>query len=221
MATLQLLADVVLHLDHHLVEMLTSYGGWIYLLLFLIIFAETGLVVTPFLPGDSLLFSAGALAAIDHSQTLRLSWLLPLLAVAAISGNSLNYAIGRRIGPRAYDGRHRLFRLEHLRRAEDFFQRYGGMAIALSRFVTIVRTFAPFVAGISRMPFGYFVGYNILGGCAWVGSFLCGGYLFGNLPLVKNNFGVVTLLIIALSLLPLLWVVLRERSRLRAGAGRG
>ena len=217
MTTLQFLADFVLHLDRHLVELLARYDVWIYALLFAVIFCETGLVVTPFLPGDSLLFGVGALTAIDTSGTLHLPWLLLLLAVAAIAGNSLNYWIGWRIGRRAFDGRSRLFRVEHLRRAEDFFLRHGGLAIALSRFMPIVRTFTPFVAGVSRMPPARYQLFNIMGGGAWVGLFLCGGFLFGNLPLVKNNFGLVTLMIVAVSLAPLLWVLWRERV---PGAGR-
>lgn len=219
MSTLHFLADLVLHLDRHLVALLASYHTWIYALLFLIIFAETGLVVTPFLPGDSLLFSAGALAAVDTSQTLRLPWLLLLLGFAAIAGNSVNYWIGRRVGTRAYDGRHRLFRIEHLRRAESFFLEHGGLAIALSRFVPIVRTFTPFVAGISRMPALRFQYFNVMGGGAWIALFLCGGFLFGNLPVVKSHFGLVTLAIIALSLTPLLWVL--RRDRVAKGGARG
>ncbi len=210
MTTLQFLADVVLHLDHHLVELLARYDLWIYALLFAVIFCETGLVVTPFLPGDSLLFGTGALAAVDTSGTLHLSWLLLLLGAAAIAGNSLNYWIGWRIGRRAFDGRSRLFRLEYLRRAEEFFLRHGGLAIVLSRFMPIVRTFTPFVAGIGRMPPARYQLFNIVGGSAWVTLFLCGGFLFGNLPVVKNNFGLVTLMIIAVSLAPILWVLWRE-----------
>ncbi len=172
MSTLQFLGDLVLHLDRHLVELLARYDVWIYALLFAVIFCETGLVVTPFLPGDSLLFGTGALAAVDTSGTLRLPWLLPLLAAAAIAGNSLNYWIGWHIGRRAFDGRSRLFRLEHLRRAEDFFLRHGGLAIALSRFMPIVRTFTPFVAGVGRMPPARYQLYNILGGTAWVSAVL-------------------------------------------------
>ena len=213
MTTLQWLADVTLHLDRHLVELLARYDLWIYALLFLIIFAETGFVVTPFLPGDSLLFGSGALAAVDSSGTLHLSWLLLLLGGAAIAGNTLNYHIGRYVGPRAFDGQHRLFKLEHLRRAEDFFLRHGGFAIVLSRFVPVVRTFTPFVAGVSRMPAGRFQIFNIVGAGAWVMLFLCGGFLFGNLPVVKNNFGLVTLLIVGLSLLPLLWMMFFEPRR--------
>lgn len=217
--TLQLIADWLLHLDRHLVELLASYHVWIYALLFLVIFAETGFVVTPFLPGDSLLFGVGALAAVDSSGTLRLPWLLLLLAFAAIAGNSLNYQIGRVFGQRVFDGRHRLFRVEHLRRTEDFFRRHGGMAVAISRFVPIVRTFTPFVAGMSRMPQANFQMYNMIGGAAWVSCFLGGGFVFGNLPLVRNNFGLATLLIIGVSLLPLAWVLLRERRQGGAHSG--
>lgn len=209
--TLQLIGDWLLHLDRHLVELLASYHVWIYALLFAVIFAETGFVVTPFLPGDSLLFGVGALAAVDSSGTLRLPWLLLLLAFAAIAGNSLNYQFGRLFGARAFNGRHRLFRVEHLRRAEDFFRRHGGLAVAMSRFVPIIRTFTPFVAGMSRMPQAQFQMYNVIGGASWVSCFLGGGYLFGNLPLVKNNFGLATLVIIGVSLLPLAWVLIKER----------
>ena len=213
MTTLQWLADLTLHLDRHLVEMVARYDLWIYALLFLVIFCETGLVVTPFLPGDSLLFGCGALAAVDSSGTLRLSWLLLLLGAAAFAGNTANYWIGRYIGPRAFDGHHRLFKLEHLHRAEDFFRRHGGFAIVLSRFVPVVRTFTPFVAGIGRMPVGRFQIFNAAGAATWVTLFLCGGFLFGNLPVVKNNIGLVTLLIIGFSLLPLLWMMFVEPPR--------
>jgi len=219
MSALQWLADMTLHLDRHLVELVARYDLWIYALLFLIIFAETGFVVTPFLPGDSLLFGCGALAAVDRSGTLHLPWLLLLLAGAAIAGNTVNYHIGRYVGRRAFDGHHRFFKLEHLRRAEEFFLRHGGFAIALSRFVPVVRTFTPFVAGISRMPEARYQLYNVVGAVAWVSLFLCGGFLFGNLPVVKNNFGLVTLFIVVVSLLPLLWVMWSERSR--RGARRG
>jgi membrane-associated protein len=211
MPALQFLLDVLLHLDRHLVELLARYDLWLYAILFLIIFAETGLVVTPFLPGDSLLFGAGALSAIDTSHRLQLPWLLLLLGLAAVAGNTTNYLIGRAIGPRAYNGRHRLFRREHLQRAAEFFRRHGALAIALSRFVPIVRTFMPFTAGIARMPLRRFQLYNVIGGGAWVTLFLCGGFLFGNLPLVKDHFGLVTLLIILLSLLPMLWTLRQER----------
>ena len=203
--------DLVLHLDRHLVELLTHYHVWLYPILFAVIFAETGLVVTPFLPGDSLLFAVGALAAVDTSGTLSAPLLFVLLAVAAVLGNTVNYTIGRAIGPPAFSGRYRLLKVEYLRRTEEFFVRYGGMAVALSRFMPILRTFAPFVAGVGRMPYARFLAYNLLGGVSWVLVFLWGGYLFGNIPLVKQNFGVVTILIIVLSLIPMSVAFLRAR----------
>jgi membrane-associated protein len=198
------LVDMVLHLDRHLVELVAHYHLWIYPILFAVIFAETGLVVTPFLPGDSLLFAVGALAAVDTTGTLRAPWLCVLLAAAAVLGNTVNYAIGRAIGPPAFSGRYRLLRVEYLHRTEDFFRRYGGVAVLLSRFMPIIRTCAPFVAGVARMPYARFMAYNLGGGCLWVLLFVCGGYLFGNIPLVRAHFGIVTLVIVAVSLLPLL-----------------
>jgi membrane-associated protein len=208
------LTDILLHLDHHLVELLAQYGAWIYGILFAIVFAETGFVVTPFLPGDSLLFAAGALAAVDSSGTLRLELLVPLLMLAAIAGNTLNFTIGRAVGPRAFSGHNRLLSLEHLQRTEEFFRRHGAMAVVLSRFVPIVRTFAPFVAGIGRMPYARFEAYNLAGGVSWVLLFSVGGYLFGNLPWVKQHFGFVTLAIVVASLAPIVVTIVRER---RAG----
>jgi membrane-associated protein len=204
--------DLVLHLDKHLVDLLTQYDVWIYVILFAVIFCETGLVVTPFLPGDSLLFAVGALAAVDTSGTLQIWPAFLLLATAAVLGNTLNYQIGRLIGPPAFSGRYRLLKVEYLHRTEDFFKRYGGLAVALSRFMPIIRTFAPFVAGVGRMPYARFIGYNLLGGIAWVMLFLWGGYLFGNIPVVKQNFGIVTLLIIFVSLIPLAITFLRSRA---------
>jgi membrane-associated protein len=204
--------DLVLHLDKHLVDLLTDYHAWIYVILFAVIFCETGLVVTPFLPGDSLLFAVGALTAIDTSGTLSAPLLFALLAAAAVLGNTLNYSIGRAIGPPAFSGRYRLLKVEYLHRTEDFFQRHGGMAVALSRFMPIIRTFAPFVAGVGRMPYARFLGYNLLGGIAWVALFLWGGYLFGNIPVVKQNFGIVTIVIILVSLLPLVVTFFRSRT---------
>jgi len=218
MQALQFIVDFVLHLDRHLVELLTRFDGWIYLLLALVIFAETGLVVTPFLPGDSLLFATGALAAVDTSHTLRIEWLLPLLAAAAVLGNFSNYSIGRVIGPRAWQLDSRWLKQEHLQRTQQFFEKHGALALVLSRFLPIVRTFMPFVAGIGRMAFAPFAGWTVLGGCGWVALFLVGGYLFGNLPIVKENFGLVTIAIIAASLVPLLVIVWRERGK---GAARG
>src|SRR5688572_14550662 len=182
--------DLVLHLDRHLVELLFRSGLWIYAILFVIIFSETGFVVTPFLPGDSLLFAVGALAAVDTSGTLTAPLASALLAVAAILGNTLNYSIGRSIGPPAFSGRYRFLKLEYLRRTEEFFARWGGMTIVLSRFVPIVRTFAPFVAGVGHMRYARFQAYNVAGGLSWVLIFIWGGYVFGNIPLVKDNFGI-------------------------------
>jgi membrane-associated protein len=213
LSLLHWLLDLVLHLDRHLAAATAQYHVWIYALLFFVIFAETGFVVTPFLPGDSLLFAAGALAAVDTSGTLTapLAWLL--VAAAAILGNTLNYAIGHAIGPRAFSGRYRLLRVDYLRRTEEYFVRYGSMTIVLSRFVPIVRTFAPFVAGVGRMRYGRFQAFNILGALAWSTLFIWGGYWFGNVPLVKSHFGIVTLLIICASLLPFAWTVLSARRR--------
>jgi membrane-associated protein len=203
--------DLILHLDRHLVELLTDYGIWIYAILFLVIFAETGLVVTPFLPGDSLLFGVGALAAIDTSGNLSAPLAAMLLIVAAILGNTTNYYIGRAIGPRAFSGRYRFLKVEYLRQTEAFFAKHGGLAVVLSRFIPIVRTFAPFVAGVGRMHAGRFQTYNVSGALLWVLLFITGGYLFGNIPLIKNNFGIVTILIIVVSLLPVVFAALKSR----------
>ncbi|HKE45853.1 MAG TPA: DedA family protein [Steroidobacteraceae bacterium] len=197
-----MLYDVVMHLDRHLVELVSNYHSWVYLILFAIIFAETGLVITPFLPGDSLLFAVGALAAVDTSGTLHAGTAFALLAAAAILGNTVNYSVGAAIGPRAFSGNVRFLKVEYLRRTEQFFDQHGGKTIILSRFVPIIRTCAPFVAGIGHMRYTRFQLHNCIGGIAWVALFIFGGYLFGNIPLVRNNFGVVTLLIIAVSLVP-------------------
>ena len=204
--------DIVLHLDKHLVDLLTQYHAWIYAILFVVIFCETGLVVTPFLPGDSLLFAVGALSAVDTSGTLSAPVAFVLLSVAAVLGNTVNYATGRAIGPPAFSGRYRLLKVEYLHRTEEFFKRHGGMAVALSRFMPIIRTFAPFVAGVGRMPYARFLGYNLLGVVLWVMLFVWGGYLFGNIPVVKQNFGIVTILIILVSLLPLVVTFFRSRT---------
>ena len=202
------LIDLVLHLDRHLVELIARYDLWIYPILFAVIFAETGLVVTPFLPGDSLLFAVGALAAVDTSGTLRAPLASLALGTAAVLGNTVNYGIGRAIGPPAFSGRYRWLKVEYLRRTEEFFLRHGGLAVMVSRFVPIVRTCAPFVAGVGRMPFARFLAYTLVGGFSWVLLFIWGGYLFGNIPFVRQNFGLVTLVIVAASLIPL-WLTLR------------
>ena len=208
---LQMFLDFFVHLDTHLVELLQRYGVWIYAILFLIVFSETGLVVTPWLPGESLLFAVGALVAIDTSGTLQLPVVIGLLIVAAILGNTCNYAIGKHIGPPAFSGRYRLLRVEHLQRTESFFSKHGGKTIVLSRFLPILRTFAPFVAGVGRMQYGRFQLFNVLGAVSWVLTFVIGGYLFGNIPIIRDNFGIVTLVVIVGSLLPMLWIALRGR----------
>jgi membrane-associated protein len=207
------LIDLILHLDRHLVELLARYELWIYPLLFAVIFAETGLVVTPFLPGDSLLFAVGALAAVDTSGTLNAPLASLILGAAAVLGNTVNYGIGRAIGPPAFSGRYRLLKVEYLTRTEEFFRRYGALAIVLSRFMPVIRTCAPFVAGVARMPYARFLAYNLAGGFAWVLLFVWGGYLFGNVPLVRAHFGVVTIAIVAVSLVPLAGAILRGSAR--------
>jgi len=208
---LQFFIDFILNLDTHLVELLRQYGLWLYAILFVIVFAETGLVVTPWLPGDSLLFAVGTLAAIDTSGTLHAPTVAALLIVAAILGNSCNYAIGKAIGPPAFSGRYRLLKIEYLRQTEAYFVKHGGKTVVISRFLPLLRTFAPFVAGIARMQYSRFQMYNVLGALSWVTIFLGGGYLFGNIPIVRDNFGLVTLTIIFGSLIPVAIVTLRRR----------
>jgi membrane-associated protein len=210
MEVLQFLVDFILHLDRHLVDLLTRFDTWIYAIMFLVVFAETGFVVTPFLPGDSLLFGLGALAAIDSSGTLSPWWLALLLTGAAILGNTANYSIGRAIGTHAFSGRYRFIKVEYLRQTEVWFARHGAMTVVLSRFAPIIRTFAPFVAGVGHMHYGRFQAYNIIGAVAWVNLFIWTGYFFGNIPLIRNNFGFVTLGIIAVSMLPMLVMFLRR-----------
>jgi membrane-associated protein len=200
------LIDLFVHLDQHLREFVDAHGGWVYGMLFLIIFAETGLVVTPFLPGDSLLFAAGALAA---TGLLDLRMLLPLLVVAAVIGDAVNYAAGDAVGPRVFRSIdrtsvwQRLLNKDHLDRAHAFFERYGGKAIVLGRFVPIVRTFVPFVAGAGTMQYSTFAFYNVGGALLWVGVCTMAGYAFGNVPVIRDNFSLVALGIVAVSLIPI------------------
>ena len=205
--------DAFLHLDRHLAEVTRNYGTFTNVILFAIVFFETGLVVTPFLPGDSLLFTAGALASLG---SLNVWVLFLLLSLAAILGDTVNYWIGKRVGHRAFDGSIRFLKLEHLRKTEDFYERHGKKTIILARFVPIVRTFAPFVAGIGSMTYGTFLAYNVIGGVAWVGICLAAGYFFGNIPVVKANFSLVVLAIVLVSTLPI--VIEGLRARRRAGA---
>jgi membrane-associated protein len=211
---LQFIVDFILNLDEHLVELMQAYGVWLYAILFVIVFAETGLVVTPWLPGDSLLFAVGTLVAIDTSGTLDIGIVAILLIVAAILGNTCNYAIGKWLGPPAFSGRYRFLKVEYLRQTEAFFVKHGGKTVMLSRFLPILRTFAPFVSGVARMSYSRFQTYNVLGACLWVVVFLGGGYLFGNIPLVRDNFGLVTLAIIGGSLIPVAILALRRRRKL-------
>lgn len=207
--------DVFLHLDAHLDAWLAAYGLWLYAILFLVVFCETGLVVTPFLPGDSLLFAVGALIARPGSPLDLLSMIV-LLIVAGVLGDAVNYAVGYRIGPRVFRQQgSRLLNRQHLQRAQAFYEKYGGKTIVLARFMPIVRTFAPFVAGIGRMAYGRFAFFNVLGAVSWVVSFTVAGYFFGNLPAVKRNFQYVILVIIALSVAPALWEFWRERRQNR------
>jgi membrane-associated protein len=203
--------DVVLHLDRHLTELVADYHIWVYAILFAIIFCETGLVVTPFLPGDSLLFAVGALAAVDQTGTLNATLIWALLIVAAVLGNETNFRIGRAIGPRAFSGNIRWLKQDYLLRTQAFYEKHGGKTIILSRFVPIIRTFAPFVAGVGCMQRRRFAAYNFGGGFAWVTIFIWGGYLFGNVPLVKNNFGIVTIAIVVVSVLPVVWGLLGKK----------
>ena len=204
------LVDFVLHFDKHLLEFVRDYGTWVYAILFTIIFAETGFVVTPFLPGDSLLFAAGALCATGE---LSLTAMLALLVAAAFAGNTVNYAVGRFVGPRAFQSGHRLLNKQYLDRAHAFFEQYGGKAIVLGRFVPIVRTFVPFVAGAAQMTTASFVAYNAVGAIAWVSLCLVAGALFGNIPVIKNNFSLVTIGIVFVSMLPMLFELVAHRRK--------
>jgi membrane-associated protein len=202
MDLLKQLVDVFLHLDRHLLDVTRDYGTFTNVILFAIVFCETGLVVTPFLPGDSLLFTAGALASLG---SLNVWVLFLLLSLAAILGDTANYWIGKRIGHRAFDGSIRFLKQEHLRKTEAFYEKHGKKTIILARFVPIVRTFAPFVAGVGTMTYRTFIAYNVIGGVAWVAICVFSGYFFGNIPAVKKNFSLVVLAIIGISVLPLLW----------------
>ena len=202
--------DVFLHLDRHLGDFVQAHGSSTYGFLFAIVFLETGFVVTPFLPGDSLLFACGALAATGALDPIAL---FVLLAVAAILGDTVNYSIGKAIGPAAFTGKIRFLKHEHLMRTHAFYERHGGKTIFLARFVPIIRTFAPFVAGIGTMSYPRFLAYNVVGGVTWVGACLAAGYAFGNIPAVKNNFSLVILAIVAVSMLPLVIEYLRHRKQ--------
>jgi len=212
MDALKSLLDVFLHLDAHLQNCIDTWGPWTYVLLFAIILCETGLVVTPFLPGDSLLFAAGAMAAL-HPQSLSIVALLVLLSIAAIVGDTINYLVGRAVGPRAFRINAWFLKHEHLVKTQEFYERHGGKTIVLARFVPIVRTFAPFVAGVGRMNYPQFLYYNVVGGLAWVLICTLAGYFFGQMPIVKKNFELVVVGIVLVSVLPLAWEFWAARRR--------
>lgn len=200
--------DLILHLDRYLDFIIRSFGLWTYLILFIVIFIETGLVVTPFLPGDSLLFAAGAFAA---KGSFNVSLLFFMLWLAAVLGDTANYWIGHYVGPRVFRENVRWLKREYLERTQAFYDKHGGKTIFLARFIPIIRTFAPFVAGIGKMRYGYFITYNVVGGLVWTALFIFGGYFFGNLPLVKDNFSFIIIAIILISVLPAVIEALRSR----------
>ncbi len=200
--------DLILHLDTHLIWLFQHYGLWVYLLLFVTIFCETGLVITPFLPGDSLLFTVGAFAA---TGALNIVLLLVLLVIAAILGDTLNYWIGHHLGRKVFSKKIRFINKEHLKYTEEFYEKHGAKTIIIARFLPIVRTFAPFVAGVGKMEYKRFIAYNIIGGLAWVLSLTLGGYFFGQIPWVKENFSKVVLGIIIVSLIPLVWEFIHHK----------
>jgi membrane-associated protein len=209
--------DFVLHLDTYLDRIIQTYGFWTHLILFAVIFCETGLVVTPFLPGDSLIFAAGTFAA---KGSLKIGWLFALLTAAAILGDTVNYWIGKVLGPKVFQKENsRIFKKQYLERTHAFYEKYGAETIIIARFVPIVRTFAPFVAGIGRMTYGKFLSYNVIGGVLWVALFSFGGYFFGNLPFVKKNFSLVIFAIIFVSLLPMVYEILKHRKAKKTGKG--
>ena len=215
MELLRQFIDYFIHLDRHLTELVAQYGTWTYAILFAIIFAETGLVVMPLLPGDSLLFAAGAIAALGSLDP----WFLGgLLIVAAILGDTVNYAVGKWAGPKAFSGEMKWLRKDYLDRTHAFFEKHGGKTIILARFVPIIRTFAPFVAGVGTMTYRRFLAYNVVGAVLWVSLFVGAGYFFGNLPQVKKNFSLVILAIIFLSVLPIAWEMVKGWRATKSGA---
>ncbi len=211
------LVDLIVNLDRHLAEIITLYGAWTYAILFIIVFCETGLVVTPILPGDSLLFAAGALAA---TTTLDVHVTVMLLIAAAVAGDTVNYSIGKYVGPRVFKKeRSRFLNKDHLLRTHRFYERHGGKTIIIARFMPIIRTFAPFVAGIGTMDYPRFISYNVTGGAVWVLVFVYGGYFFGNIPVVKSNFALVIAGIVFVSILPGVIAYFKQRLARKPAAG--
>lgn len=210
MELLHQLWDFIAHIDVHLAEIIRDYQTWTYLILFLIIFAETGFVVTPFLPGDSLLFAAGALIA-GGNTGLNIWIMLVILIIGAILGNTVNYKLGSFLGAGVFKEKNKILKLKYYHQSHEFFEKHGGQAIMLSRFLPIFRTIAPFVAGIAKMPFGKFTYYNIIGGVAWIVALLLGGYLLGQIPIIKNNFELVILFIAVVTFVPAVWAAIKSR----------
>lgn len=203
MEYIHLLIDFILHIDVHLSSLIVNYGVWVYAILFLIIFCETGLVVTPFLPGDSLLFVAGTLAGIPQNN-MNIHLLALLLIAAAILGDAVNYTVGRKLGERLFSNPNsKIFKQKYLEQTHAFYEKHGGKTIVLARFVPIVRTFAPFVAGMGKMSYRYFATYNVVGGSVWVLLFLYLGYLFGNIPIIQKNLYIVLIIVLVLSIVPI------------------
>ncbi|MFL7814284.1 MAG: DedA family protein [Anaerolineales bacterium] len=215
MDVINFLIDFILHMDVHLNEIISNYGAWTYGILFFVIFMETGFVVTPFLPGDSLLFAAGTFAALGSLNPI---FLFGLLGVAAVLGDTINYSIGHFIGERAFSGTVKFLKKEHLDRTQEFYEKHGGKTIILARFIPIIRTFAPFVAGVGKMRYVRFISYNIIGGIAWVALFLSLGYFFGNIPFVKKNFELVIFAIIAISFIPPIYEFFKARKEAKLAA---
>jgi len=215
MEVIKFLIDFILHMDVHLNEIISNYGVWTYGILFLVIFMETGFVVTPFLPGDSLLFAAGTFAALG---SLNPFYLFLLLTVAAILGDTVNYSIGHYIGPRAFSGEIKFLKQEHLDKTQEFYNKHGGKTIILARFIPIIRTFAPFVAGVGTMKYKKFILYNVVGGIAWVAIFTFLGYFFGNIEFVRKNFELVIFAIIFISFIPPVLEVIKARKEAREAA---
>ncbi|MBN1144351.1 MAG: DedA family protein [Bacteroidales bacterium] len=201
--------DFVLHIDKHLVEIVSNYQNWTYAILFLIIFCETGLVVTPFLPGDSLLFAAGAVAAMD-GHPLSIGFLVPMVLIAAFIGDNTNYTIGTFIGSKVYEKDYKLIKRKYLDETHSFYEKYGGVTLVIARFMPIIRTFAPFVAGVGKMTYKRFLMFCIIGNLLWVNIFLWAGYFFGNIPFVKNNFSIVVLAIIFISFIPPVYAFVKQ-----------
>ncbi|MDN3586452.1 DedA family protein [Pedobacter aquatilis] len=211
MDLLQQLLDFILHIDVHLAQIVNDYQTWTYLILFLIIFAETGLVIMPFLPGDSLLFAMGALIAGEHETGLNIWVMLIILIVAAILGNTVNFKLGSVLGAGVFKEENKILKLKYYHQSHEFFEKHGGKAIIFSRFLPIFRTIAPFVAGIAKMPFGRFTYFNIIGGVSWIVALLLGGFVLGQIPIIKNNFELVIVFIAVVTFVPAIWAAIKSK----------